>query len=253
MPNEDQRPCENCGATLRGRVCHDCGQRVITKRWSIKVLFNQFVAQLTNIERGFLYTTGQLFKAPGKLVTDYWKGRTIPYYNPFRYMIIWTTINLLLAFWLGIDEMIQSAVSAPDAQINVDPERFDEVTQQFNSWLNVLVLLIVPVKSVLTYLFFRNRKRNYAEHLIMNSFIYGQGAFISSVTQFVFVFIPYYFAIYFPFYFLVGLAYDSYVFQRTFKQPWWLIIVKALVIGAVGLATLFVLMEAFSRLLLFFI
>ncbi|NNM23411.1 MAG: DUF3667 domain-containing protein [Flavobacteriaceae bacterium] len=250
MDLRDDTRCRNCHTPLQGSVCHRCGQRVIDKRWTTSLLLRQFFSQLTNIEKGFLYTTKKLFTRPGKLVHDYWNGVTIPYYNPFRYMIIWTTINLLFAFWLGIDEMIQANMGPTSVEEGLGADELLAANQQFNNWMNILVLLVIPIKSAASYLLFRRKKKNYAEHLIMNSFIFGQGAFMSFVTQFVFYLFPTLFAGYFLFYFLLGVGYDSYVFRQTFKQPLWLIVLKAVLIGVIGLAALFLLIFLFSSLIL---
>ena len=225
MQNKD---CKNCGASLYGPVCHQCGQKAIDNRWTISILFGQFVNQLTNIERGFFFTIKALFAFPGRVIKDYWDGKTIIYYNPFRYVLILTALNLLVNFWLGIDDMLQS---------HLEPELFDHdfeestmvaADRRFDNWMNFLVLLLIPISSLVTMAVFKRHQQNYAEHLILNAFILGQQGLMSSVTQPIFYFFPGLFAGYFLFYFLIGLIYDCYVFKQTFDEPLWLIILKSI-------------------------
>ncbi len=246
MEVQTSTSCKNCGTPLSGPFCSKCGQRQITQRWSVPVLSQQFIHQLTNIEKGFLFTVKALFVFPGKMMRDYWQGKTVIYYNPFRYLLIWTTINLLISFWLGIDDMLQAALQPASLEASVGVERLQSADQQFDSWMNFLVLLLIPVISWVTLLLFKKKGYNYAEHLIMNAFIFGQQALLSTFTQFIFYFFPILFSAYFGFYFLLGLLYNTYVFTKTFREPWWIVLIKALVIGIAGILTLFLLVGLFS-------
>lgn len=231
----DQNSCKNCGTPLAGSICYECGQKVIKERWSVSDFCIQFIAQITNIEKGFTYTIISMFKNPGKVLTDYWTGCTIPYYNPLRFALILIAINLLVSFTLGINEMLAASMSDMNAVENIDPGHYEEASDTFNQWLNVLVLLLIPIRGLITWVLFRKKGHNYAEHLIMNSFIMGQQAFFSSITQFLFYFIPGIFVIYMPFNFLIGVMYDSWVFKSTFRDHIIIIILKAILVGIIGI------------------
>ena len=86
------------------------------ERWSWTKLTHQFFTQITEIDRGFLYTVKGMFLFPGKVITDYWECRTVNYFNPFRFVIIWVAINIIFSFWLGIDDYMQQ---------NLEPALFD--------------------------------------------------------------------------------------------------------------------------------
>ncbi len=243
--------CINCREILQGPVCHNCGQKVIDKRWTVKGLTTQFLQQLTNIEKGFTHTAVMLFKAPGKLITEYWRGKTLPYYNPFRYTLILVAINILTSIGLGIAEMIQRDFSSFENDSEFSSQQMLIAEQDLWNWLNLLVLLIIPAVALMTFLLFRSKKKNYAEHLIMNTYIYGQQSLITIVTNLIFVVFPSLFSGYMVFNFLIGLAYNSYIYMRTFKEAWWLVLIKALVVGVVGLIVLMGLITAFIYIYLF--
>ena len=94
--------CKNCETTLQGKFCHECGQKVIEERLTVKQLFRFLLKIITNVEKGFWYTTKTLFSAPGAVVRDYWRGKTIKYYHPIRYLFIWATLSILLSLWFGV-------------------------------------------------------------------------------------------------------------------------------------------------------
>jgi hypothetical protein len=243
---KDSSTCVNCSTSLKGPICHICGQKQVNKRWSVRILWTQFINQLTNIEKGFFYTIKSLFVDPSKIIVDYWKGSTISYYNPFRFLIILTAINLLLSYWLGINDMLQEYVEPGIVDNDFTKDEINTASQKFDSWLNFLVLLLVPVNALFTRLFFRKSNNNYAEHLIMNSFIFGQTAFISSFTQFIFFAIPSLFVIFLPFNFMVGWVYNSYVYKHTFNEKITTTVLKALIIGILGVTVFFGLVILFS-------
>ena len=238
--------CKNCSSIIHGKICDNCGQKVIDERWSTKVLWTQFFHQITNIEKGFFFTIKALFILPGKLIGDYWRGSTVKYYNPFRYVLILIAVNLLLSYWLGINDMLEESLQSTMVADEIEHDQIQKASQKFDNWLNFLVLLLIPVRSGITRFLFKNSKNNFAEHLIMNSYIVGQQSFISSFTQFIFYFSPSLFVIYMPFNFIVGVSYDTFVFRKTFNEHVLLSLVKALVTGILGIIAFLSLVYIFS-------
>lgn len=233
MPSE--AICKTCQTPLQGSICHNCGQRQIDKRWSLSILGTQFLNQLTNIENGFTYTIKGLFLFPGKLITDYWEGRTVKYYNPFRYLIILTAINVILAYWLNIDDILEPFFESSINSQDMLAESREKADQAFDSRMNLLVILLVPVHAFMTWLLFHNSKKNYAEHIIMNSFIAGQHAIIGTLPIVVLYLVPGTVS-FFPLAgLLLGAIYNSYLYIQTFNERWWLAILKALAVGIFGI------------------
>ena len=135
METTTRTACANCGTHLHGPVCHNCGQKHIRSRWTFGVLLEQFFSQLSNIESGFIYSLLSLLSKPGKLIQDYWKGKTKIYYNPFRFMIILIGINLLLGFMIGIDDLMQDTFQPKDLEVQMGTENVSEADMKFDSWL----------------------------------------------------------------------------------------------------------------------
>lgn len=245
MKKPENTNCVNCQTPLQGSICHQCGQKQLAGRWETKDLLRQFIEHFSNIEKGFLFTAKSLFLRPGILIKDYWKGKTVNSYNPFRYMLIWTTVNLLINFWLGIDDLIQADLQPQIVEDEFGTKAVTAADQKFDTWLNALVLLMLPIFTWLTSKLFKKSEKNYAEHLILNSFLLGQHSLISSFTQFVFYLIPSLFPFYFTFNFLIGLIYNTYVFKHLFGQKWGRTFAKALVFGLIG-TLIFILIIVFA-------
>ena len=246
MQNKPNINCKNCGENLVGSYCHTCGQKLISEKWTTNLLVKQFIHQISNIEKGFWHTVKGLFVFPGKLLHDYWRGKTIVYYNPFRYVLIWTAVNLLINFWLGIDDLLQEQIQPQLIEDSFSKSEIQSADKKFDSWLNILVILQVPINSFITKWLFKKSGQNYAEHLILNTYLLAQQSLMGSFTQFVFYFFQSTVYIYFLFNFMVGLVYNTYVFKRTFKEKWILIIGKALLLCMIGMLIFILLIALFS-------
>ncbi len=234
---KQNKTCINCSTPLKGPVCHECGQKYHENPWTTQILIEQLISQLTDIEKGFLYTIKMMFVAPGILVQDYWRGKTKVYYNPFRYVLIWTAVNLAFSFWFGIDDLLQESLQPAQIERNLSTDEIKQADQRFDTWLNALVLLLLPVFSFFTMILFSKKKNNYAENLIMNAFMMGQQSLISAFVQVIFYLIPSLFFIYIPFNFILGLTYNTYSFRHIFGENIWLTLLKALLLGLIGLVT----------------
>ena len=239
MDKVPARNCVNCKTELVGPVCHSCGLPHRSERWSTPGLIQQFIAQLTNIESGFLYTGKTLFTKPASLIHNYWKGNTVRYYNPFRYVLIWTAINLLINFSLGIDDLLQESLQPLMVEEQFSEEHIQQADQKFDTWLNGLVILMIPIFAFLTSWLFAKSKKNYAEHLILNAYMVGQQSLITSFTHFIYYLIPILFKIFMPFTFVIGLVYNTYVFSKVFQQKWWVALFKAFILGLIGVMVFF--------------
>jgi len=240
--------CKHCQTPLEGSFCHKCGQPVIVGRWTAGKVFGKFLRQITDVEKGFLYTIRTLFTAPQTIIHNYWNGNTIKAYGPFRYAIIWTAINLLINFWLGIDQMLQQSLQPDMVTDEFSGQQIDSADQRFDAWLNMLVLLLIPVKSLITSWLFKKRAYNYGEHLILNTYVLGQQALITTFTQFIFYFFPFLMIAYIGFNFMIGWIYDSYVFKGVFKESWGWTVTKALLTGTLGLLAFALLIAGLSSL-----
>ena len=93
--------CKNCGTAFSGNYCPHCGQKHLSDRYTLRKLLWEAWAVVTNVEQGFWYTTKTLFLNPALIITDYIKGKTKPYYNPLRYLIIWAVLSITFIYLGG--------------------------------------------------------------------------------------------------------------------------------------------------------
>nr|WP_295111332.1 DUF3667 domain-containing protein [uncultured Caulobacter sp.] len=98
-------PCKNCGATLEGWYCHDCGQNADTHHRSILHLIWEAIEGMFHLDGRLANTLPLLFFKPGKLAKDYMEGRIARHVPPFR-----TFLVALLLFILAAEHVIHNSM-----------------------------------------------------------------------------------------------------------------------------------------------
>jgi len=95
--------CLNCGHPLdiSDKFCPNCSQANSTKKLSFKDFFDEFFASLISYDSKLLKTLTALLTKPGKITTDYVKGKRISYTNPFRFLLSLSIIYFLMLNYTG--------------------------------------------------------------------------------------------------------------------------------------------------------
>ena len=207
--------CRNCGAPLAGEWCHQCGQRNIKKRLTVRSAFGQLFDAITNLDRGFWHTMWELTIRPGKVVKNFVEGRTRPYFPPFRYAFILITISTVIMVSSGIfeaqqDQFVQIQGDDPSAQAEIQG-KFQAFVGRF---LNLFVIVILPFNALATWLFTRKRGYNYAEHFVANTFLIGQTSLYGMIFLPVYFFLPESI----PYSLAVSVVLSTVVLMMTFNQ-----------------------------------
>lgn len=79
--------CRNCSNQVDSNFCSFCGQPGLDVPYSFKTIKNWTIDQV-DINKGYFATVGHLFLKPGRITSEFLKGRTIAYTNPFKYLLI---------------------------------------------------------------------------------------------------------------------------------------------------------------------
>lgn len=95
--------CLNCGASLTGKFCSQCGQKDLPRRQAIGDLSWNFVSSFFSFESKFFKTFASLLLKPGILIRDYNEGKRERYYHPAR-MYVFLSFIFFLIFALKPDE-----------------------------------------------------------------------------------------------------------------------------------------------------
>jgi len=195
--------CLNCGAPAPGKFCPECGQTTAREPRTVAQFLDGLIAKYLTREGQLWQTLSKLFFAPGALTVDYIAGRRARYLRPLQLYLIASVIvfgavqffglNLGLRLYAdqGVHLLRSSRLSANEGhgigfgltpvQLILDhfdtpgvrrfgamsPEdRFTFLRARRTQYVSPFVLFLVPLYALTLGLFYRNRRRRYAEHVI---------------------------------------------------------------------------------------
>jgi hypothetical protein len=100
--DEELRPlpsCLNCGTSLSGQYCGNCGQRGRSRLISLWELVREAFGDLLELDSRLWQTLVPLLIRPGKLTRDYLLGRRARFMPPFRTYLVLSVVFFLVAFF----------------------------------------------------------------------------------------------------------------------------------------------------------
>lgn len=101
QPHRKEKNCLNCGATVSGPFCQQCGQENIVTQQHFGSLARHFVYDIFHFDGKFFATLGYLFSRPGFVPKEYTAGRRQRYLDPIR-MYLFTSAVFFLVFFKAI-------------------------------------------------------------------------------------------------------------------------------------------------------
>src|SRR5215467_1357424 len=104
--------CENCGASLQGHWCAQCGQPAIDYRRSFRHIIADLLDEFLNWDSKFFATIALLIFKPWRLTNEFLAGKRVRYVNPLRLYLL---ASILFFF----------AVNYGAKGIHIDPSKLD--------------------------------------------------------------------------------------------------------------------------------
>jgi hypothetical protein len=188
--------CPNCGSSLVGRYCAECGQATPSDDdYSLRAHVADFFEHLTSLDGKVARTVWTLVRSPGLLTADHLAGRRVRYVRPLQLFLL---VNVLLFFAAPrvplfsyslanylkfappspalVRSLVASATSGGDpAAAAVYARAFDD---RVEAERKSLILLFVPALAIVLRVIFWRRGRDtpdealariprrYGEHLV---------------------------------------------------------------------------------------
>lgn len=90
--------CLNCGATLQGHFCHNCGQENLEIHESFGHMMDHAVSDYFHFDHQFFHTIKPLLFEPGFLTNEYMAGKRAKYLHPVKMYIFISIMYFLIAF-----------------------------------------------------------------------------------------------------------------------------------------------------------
>lgn len=192
--------CKNCGnhLDLNQKFCSNCGQSTFTKRIDFNFLWSEIRYSIFHVNGGFFFTLKELFTRPGHTIREYLEGKRQKHFKLIPLITILGSISTLLNHLvfktapseIGTDEFSHFSGNNEDG---FNMERFSHYFQVVQNWADkhyaLSILLFIPLFAFAYYLAFRKYQCNFAEWLIIGTFITAQ----SLAVGIVFVIINHYY------------------------------------------------------------
>jgi hypothetical protein len=216
IPNRHQpnHNCLNCHREVCGNYCQHCGQTATIHRYSLKhFVEHDLIHGIWHVDKGVLYTIKQLFTRPGDAVREYIIGERARLFNFVTLIILILGISALLAPYIHIrlGDIIPLGTK----------EAMNQVEAFSTKYPKVVILVLIPIYSLFSWLWFRKAKLNYSEHLVLNCYKTCAELIIGLLFSVVTIFntntsnllVIYYILVVFG-----GLIYSIWFYSQFFKE-----------------------------------
>lgn len=206
------------------------------ERITIRHLINDLLL-IANLEKGFGYTVKQLLLRPRKAIREYLEVNRRRMMKPFPMLVLLVTVATFLSLrmlplgqplWQNFKEGGAADLLSPLIQ-----ESIRLLTIAMQRYFNIFFVLSLPGQAVGSYLLFRKSGYNFAEHLVINTYLFN----IQTLLYILIVpLITWNENIAGPMLIIGMFGYWYYALKRVFQPNWWALLWKSAVIMLIGQA-----------------
>lgn len=127
-PSPGSPQCLNCGTTLFGQYCGNCGQRASSRLISIWELLRDAFGDLLDLDSRLWLTLKPLLIRPGRLTLDYLQGKRARYMPPFRMYLVLSVVFFVVAFFDPQEDL--GLLFEPEPGATPEAQHTDEEKQE---------------------------------------------------------------------------------------------------------------------------
>ena len=237
--------CKNCDATSEGKFCSNCGQKLEIHRITIGFVTHEFLHAVTHADKGFIMLVKSLILRPGIVAKEYIEGKRKKYFNPLSFLVIMSAINAYAVYSSGYFSSASGPRGGGNRRMPALMIEAFKISNENGKWLTLI--LIVPLLSIFTWLFFRRSKYSIAENFVLNSFIVGQSEVLRVVIFIpLFLLFPQYASINQNSFQLILLVYLVVAYRQFFQQNLFLTILKSILTMVLFVVFYWVLILAYA-------
>lgn len=181
-------PCQNCGSELTGAFCAECGQRADTRRFQLKPMVAEAMENFFHLRRGLPFTLKQVLFRPGSSVREYIEGHRTKWYKPLAFIMLMGLVAGVVMQYANIEvaEFSTTGNGQEEAQTLMQ-ERYNELMARNYTLFQIFML---PLYALTSFFIFRSSRFNYAENLVLNCYVLGTTALISTLMMALIHFTP---------------------------------------------------------------
>jgi hypothetical protein len=157
-----QMICKNCGSSIDGNFCAECGQKASVKELRLTDIIHETWHSITHTDSGILRLTKELWLSPKSVYLNYFSGQRKKYFSPVTFFLI--SVGILL--FLGI-----KIFDFQDYKFKTLNEfgRYALLETKFKT------IILLPFQIIITWVFFHkqyNLAKNIVFWLYLNAFLF---------------------------------------------------------------------------------
>jgi hypothetical protein len=169
--------CHNCGASLQGRFCSNCGQEDRPLDPTVGEVVGEVAREVSALDGRILRTLRRLFMSPGFLTLEHFEGRRVGWVSPIRLYLIISFFYFAISSFTGAsplnvdmratgdsDEETNQAIQKLGFSTEEDMQR--AVNAALATWIPRAMFVLIPLFGWLVALVRRGSQRNYPHHVI---------------------------------------------------------------------------------------
>lgn len=163
----------------------------VPPRISMQTIYESILS-IFNFEKGLSFTIKNLLLSPGKTLSNYlFTVERLKHIKPMNFLLLMVTIATFLTLQLlkSSNPDLANVTEIEDVlggtKVNLGsgvPQKLNDAIEIFNKlvtrYYHIFQLLKIPFFALATFWIFRKKQYNYAEHLIINSYIIGMTTFL---------------------------------------------------------------------------
>ena len=187
--------CPNCSTETKGPYCHKCGQKTEYLRYTMGGIMKDLFLDAVELEdKSLPKSLFRLAKEPGKAIREVIQGRRQSLYPPFKFLVLLGAMVIVLSiryrfFSNDYTQVESNQMHTLFGFILIPPdyrpflENFFRFAEDYATLLNVVA---IPIFALFSFLLLSKDKYNFAENLVLKTYITGEQLF------FLLLFIPFY-------------------------------------------------------------
>lgn len=227
--------CLNCSAQLAGKFCAECGQKAATHRFTMHEWLHEIPHSILHVDSGFFHTFKSLCLRPGDMIREYLNGKRKEYFSPFLYVLI------LCGLYVVVSHLFADPTHE---KIEITDFKSASGYLDANYYKATVVAMIFPM-ALASLLTFWKTGYNFAEHLVLNTFIISQ-MIIGDII--IYLVIHFHLSEKFPF--IIGVLQLLLKFPFWFWAYWQFFKPKNLIVGALQVLFAVILGSLFAGLMI---
>jgi hypothetical protein len=233
--------CLNCGHSVTGPYCAQCGQRFREERLALIPLASEAARSVGLLERGVLRTAVELFSRPGGMIVDYIHGKRCVYTAPITMLLFATTFSVIAAKFLAadlLDAIMNDSLQGYDEMPGMTESRLTHLKAVYRGFIDATalsyILCVIPSVFIFRLIHWRG-PYNLAEITVF--VLYTCTHWIALDALFYALPIPFTTGSRMLTAFLVGLLAVGWQSYECFGRRWWPVVIHPLIVMCTFLVT----------------